>query len=166
MLCWVIIQEIVRPGLTRLEIVEDFRSLLNTEKRIEIEVTIDTSRFICTELSQQKSRKLDELKRDLNTQITDSISSAIQETILLPLQTSLSGLIGGLGTNVDSRSSRLSRNTEGRKHQGAWGNTQNTIQINSNSQPHSRDSSLNTLDCRGDHDTLPRSCHVFAMILP
>ena len=131
---------------------EDFRSLLNTGNRIENEVTIDTSRFISTEISQQMSRKLDELEKDLNTQITESISSAIQETILPSLQTSLSGLISGLGTNVDSRSSRLSRNTEGKKHQGAWGNTQNSIQINSNSHPHSRDSSLNSLDCRDDHD--------------
>ena len=56
---------------------EDFRSLLNTENRIENEVTVETSRFISTEISQQMSRKLDEPKRDLNTQITVSISSAI-----------------------------------------------------------------------------------------
>ena len=51
---------------------EDFRSLLNTENIIEIGVTIDTSRFVSTEISQQMSRNLDELKRDLNTQITES----------------------------------------------------------------------------------------------
>ena len=94
---------------------EDFRSLLNTENRIENEVTIDTSRFLSTEISQQMSRKLDEFKRELNTQITESICSAIQETIH-PLQMSMSGLNSGLGTNVDSRSSRLSRSTEGKKH--------------------------------------------------
>ena len=49
----------------------DFISLLNNENRIENGVTIDTSRFISTEMSQQVSRKLDELKRDLNTQITE-----------------------------------------------------------------------------------------------
>ena len=41
---------------------EDFRSLLNTEDRIENEVTVDTSRFNSTEKSQQVSRELDELK--------------------------------------------------------------------------------------------------------
>ena len=125
---------------------------MNTENRIENEVTIDTSRFISSEVSQQMSRKLDELKRDLNTQNTESISSAIHETVRLSLQNSLSGQNSGLGTNVDSRSSRLSRNTEGKKHQGAWGNAQNSIQINSNNHPHSRDSSLSSLDCRDDHD--------------
>ena len=114
---------------------EDFRSLLNTENRIENEVTVDTSGFNSTETSQQVSRKLDEHKRDLNTQITESISSAIQETILPSSQNSLSGLNSGLGTNVDSRSSRLNRNTEGKKHQSAWGNNQYSLQINSNNHP-------------------------------
>ena len=69
---------------------EDFRSLLNTENRIGNEVTIDTSRCISGEISQQVPRKIDELKkRDLNTQIIESISSAIQETIFPPLQNSL-----------------------------------------------------------------------------
>ena len=67
-------------------ICEDFRSLLNTENRIENEATFDISRFISTEISQQVSRKLDGLKRDLNTQTTESINSAIQETILPSLQ--------------------------------------------------------------------------------
>ena len=62
---------------------EDFRSLLNTENRIENEITIDTSRFISAKMAQQMPRKLGELKSDLITQITESISSAIQEIILL-----------------------------------------------------------------------------------
>ena len=98
------------------------------------------------------SRKLDELKRDLNTQITESINSAIQETILPSLQNSLSDLNSGLGTNVDSRSSRLSRNKEGNKHKSAWGKTQNPIQMNSHNHSHSRDRSLNSLECRDDYD--------------
>ena len=87
-----------------------------------------------------------------DTQNTESISSAIQETILPSLQKSFSGLNSGLGTNVDSRSSRLSRNIEGKKHRRAWGNTQNSIQIISNNLPYSRENSLSSLDCRDDHD--------------
>ena len=98
------------------------------------------------------SRKLDELKRNLNTQITESINSAIHDSILPSIQNSLSGQNSGLGTNVDSRSSRLSRNTEGRKHQSAWGNTQSRVQSIPNNHLHSRDSSLNSLDCRDEHD--------------
>ena len=64
----------------------------------------------------------------------------------------MSGQNSGLGTNVDSRSSRLSRNTEGKKHQSAWGNTQTRVQSNSNNHPCSRDSSISSLDIRDDHD--------------
>ena len=46
-----------------------------------------------------------------------------------------------------------SRNTEGEKHQGAWGDAQNSIQENSNNHPLSRGSSLSSIDCRNDHDT-------------
>ena len=49
---------------------------------------------------------------------------------------------------MDSRSSRLSRNTEGKKHQSA----QNRIQSNLNNHPCSRDSSISSLDIRDDHD--------------
>ena len=146
----------LRSNETRAEMArncEDFRSLLNTENRIENEVTKDNSTFIRSEISQQMSRKLDELKRDLNTQITKSINSVIQKTILLSLQNSLSGLNSGLGTNVDSRSSRLSRNTEGKKHQSAWGNPQNLSSMNSHNHPHSKNSSLSSLDCTDDHDS-------------
>ena len=144
-----------RSNGTRADMVrncEDFRTLLNSEDRIRNDIPIETTRFITDEITQQMSRKLDELERNLNTQITESINSAIHDSILTSIQNSLSGQNSGLGTNVDSRSSRLSRNTEGRKHQSAWGNTQSRVQSIPNDHPHSRDSSLNSLDCRDDHD--------------
>ena len=57
-----------------------------------------------------------------------------------------------MGTNVDSRPSRLSRNTKGRKHQNAWENTQNPTSINSNHHPRSGDGSLSSLGRRDYHD--------------
>ena len=56
------------------------------------------------------------------------------------------------GTNVDSRPSRLSRNTGGKKHQNAWRNIQNPTSIKSNNHPRSRDGSLSSLDCGDDRD--------------
>ena len=53
---------------------------------IETEVTVDTSSIISTKTSQQVSRNINELKRDMNTQITESMNPAIQETKLLSLQ--------------------------------------------------------------------------------
>ena len=114
---------------------------------------METNRLISEEISYQMNRKMDELKRNLDTQITESINSAIHDSILPPIQNSLSGQNSGLGTNVDSRSSRLSRNTEGKKHQSAWENTQKRIQSNLNNHPRSRDISISSLDCRDDHDS-------------
>ena len=144
-----------RSNGTRTDMVrncEDFRTLLTSEDRNRCEIPTEANRLISEEISHQMNRKIDELKRNLDTQITESINSAIHNSILPSIQNSLSGQNSGLGTNVDSRSSRLSRNTEGKKHQSAWGNTQNRIQPNSNNHPCSRDSSISSLDIRGDHD--------------
>ena len=144
-----------RSNGTRTDMVrscEDFRTLLNSDDRIRSEISAETTRFITDEITQQMSRQLDELKRNLNTQILESINSAIHDSILPSIQNSLSGQNSGLGTNVDSRSSRLSRNTEGRKHQSAWGNTQSRVHPITNNHPLSRDSSLSSLYCGDDHD--------------
>ena len=118
---------------------EDFRTLLVSEDRIRCETSTETNRLISEEISYQMNRKMDELKRNLDTQITESINLAIHDSILPSIQNSLSGQNSGLGTNVDSRSSRLSRNTEGKRHQSAWENTKCRAQSNSNNHPQSRD---------------------------
>ena len=145
----------LRSNGTRTDMVrncEDFRTLLTSEDRNRCEIPTETNRLITEEIACQMNRKMDELRRNLDTQITESINSAIHDSILPSIQNSLSGQNSGLGTNVDSRSSRLSRNTEGKKHQSAWGNTHCRLQSNSNNHPHSRDNSLSSLDCRDDHD--------------
>ena len=144
-----------RSNGTRTDMVrncEDFRTLLTSEDRNRCEMTMETNRLISEEISYQMNRKIDELKRNLDTQITESINSAIHDSILPSIQNSLSGQNSGLGTNVDSRSSRLSRNTEGKKHQSVWENTKCRVQSSSNNHPQSRDCSLSSLDCRDDHD--------------
>ena len=127
-------------------------TLLTSEDRNRCEITVEIRRLISEEISQQMNRKMDEMKRNLDTQITEFINSAIHGSILPSIQNSLSGQNSGLGTNVDSRSSRISRNTERKKHQSAWGNTQSRVQSNLNNYPRSRDSSISSLDCRDDHD--------------
>ena len=144
-----------RSNGTRTDMIrncEDFRTLLTSEDRNRCETTMETNRLISEEISYQMNRKTDELKRNLDTQITESINSAIHDSILPSIQNSFSGQNSGLGTNVDSKSSRLSRNTEGKKHQSAWENIQNRVQSNLNNHPRSRDSSISSLDCRDDHD--------------
>ena len=144
-----------RSNGTRTDMVrncEDFRTLLTSEDRNRCETSTETNRLISEEISYQMNRRMDELKRNLDTQITESINSAIPDSILPSIQNSLSGQNSGLGTNVDSRSNRLSRNTEGKKHQSACGNTQSRVQSNLNDHPRSRDSSISSLDCRDEFD--------------
>ena len=98
---------------------ENFRSLSNTEIRNGTEDTDDTTMRINTEVKNQGTMKVDEMKRDLNLQIMKSINSPIHETILPSLQSSLSVQNSRFETNVDSTSSRQSRNTERIGHKRA-----------------------------------------------
>ena len=74
---------------------EDFRTLLVSEDRIRCETSTETNRLISEEISYQMNRKMDELKRNLDTQITESINLAIHDSILPSIQNSLSGQNSG-----------------------------------------------------------------------
>ena len=67
---------------------EDFRSLL-TNSRENSENTIETTRLINDEISSQLSRKLNEIKTSLNSQIQNAISAAITNTVLPSIQNTL-----------------------------------------------------------------------------
>ena len=66
-----------RPHQSSNVIGEDFRSLLNTTSRENGEITIETTRMNNEEISNQISRKLNEIKNNLGFQIQDAINSAI-----------------------------------------------------------------------------------------
>ena len=57
-------------------VIEDFGSLLNTNSRENNEITIETTRMINEENSNQMTRKLNDIKNSLNVQIQDAISCA------------------------------------------------------------------------------------------
>ena len=78
-----------RPQQSSNVIGEDFRSLLNTNSKENNEITIETTRMINEEISNQMSRKLNKIKNSLNIQIQDAISSAITEKILPSFQNTL-----------------------------------------------------------------------------
>ena len=120
-----------RPQQSSNTLGEDFRSLLNTNSREISEITIETTRMINEEISNQMSKKLNEIKNSLSLQIQDAISSAITGQILPSPQNTLQaqrrtkrstmdrGSIEpqerdratGLSTR-DKRSSELQRNSE------------------------------------------------------
>ena len=68
---------------------EDFRSLLNTNSRENSEVTIESTRLINEEISNQMSRRLNEIKSSLNSQIQNAMSVAIADTVLPSIQNTL-----------------------------------------------------------------------------
>ena len=55
---------------------EDFKSLLNNSRR-NSEITIETTRLITEEISNQLSRTPNEIKTSLNTQIQNAITTAV-----------------------------------------------------------------------------------------
>ena len=60
---------------------EDFMSIL-TSSRENSELTIETTRMIKEEISNQMSMRLDDIKTSLNFQTKNAISTAITETVL------------------------------------------------------------------------------------
>ena len=78
-----------RPQQSSNVIGEDFRSLLNTNSRENSEITIETTRLINEEISNQVTRKLNGIKTSLNSQIQDAITVAITRTVLPSIQNTL-----------------------------------------------------------------------------
>ena len=76
------------------------------------EMTIVTTRMISENISNQMSRKLNEVKSSLNSQIQDAITTAIAEKVLLFIQISFDMNRRGNFAIVDRRSNGLQRMPE------------------------------------------------------
>ena len=114
-----------RPGV--VQIGEYFRSLLNSNSGENSESTFETMRLVNSEVS----KKMDELKRDLNTQIVDTIISVIDEEILPNIQNTMTSQNPVFREEVDHRSSRLSRIAEGKRATNACKTNSKPISVNS-----------------------------------
>ena len=68
---------------------EDFRSLLYTNSEENSEMTIKTTRMISEEITNQVSRRLNEIKDSLNFRIQDAITTAITKKVLPFIQNTL-----------------------------------------------------------------------------
>ena len=75
-----------RPQQNSNVIGEDFRLLLNTNSRENSEISVETTRIISEEISNQMSRKLNEIRNSLNSQIHEAINSVMTETVLHSIQ--------------------------------------------------------------------------------
>ena len=65
---------------------ENFRYLLNTNSKESNGITIEAARMINSEITTHVTRKLDEIRSDLNSQIMETISTAIAEKLLPTIQ--------------------------------------------------------------------------------
>ena len=120
-----------RPQQSSNLIGEEFRSLLNNNSRENSEMTAETNRMINEEISNQMTRKLNEIEESLNHQIQDAVSSAITNEVLPSIQNTLykhgkvnykeldresrgpqEGLTAGNYSTVDHRSGGLQWNFE------------------------------------------------------
>ena len=160
-----------RPQQNSNVIGEDFRSLLNTNSRENCEITIETTRLISEEISNQMSRKLNEIKTSLNFQIQDAISNAITEKNFFLSKNTLEAQGRGNYTMVDQginglqdssraanftlgdrRSSGLQRNPEVENAQKIRGNSPRKCFMQENSGQISRQSSIDSVCSEQDRD--------------
>ena len=152
-----------RPQQSSNVIGEDFRSLLNTNSRENSEIAIETTRLINEKIFNQISRKLDEVKTSLNSQIQEAISAAIRSTVLPSIQNTLEMQGRPNFTMVDRgsdgphpsprstdftirerKSSGLQRNTVVGNSQKLWENRPRACFTQKNSRLRSRDSSTDS----------------------
>ena len=114
-----------------------FRSLFNTKS----EITAETNRMIISEVSSQLSRKLEEMKSDLNSHIVEVINSAIEEKILPSIENAVASNVAAKNTKRDLRS-------DGR-HPGTAG--QATEKLDSQSDRQSKSKFNQQTQCFREH---------------
>ena len=160
-----------RPHQNSNLVGEDFRSLLNTNSRENSEITIETTRMINEEISNQMAGKLNEIKTSLNSQVQSAISAAITNTILPSIQNTLGthgrsnftvvdpgsdGLQLGPRTSnstmEDQRSSGPQRNPEVVNMLNTKENRPRTCFTQENSRQRSRESSIESYTSEQNRD--------------
>ena len=139
-----------------------------SSSRENSEITIETTRMINEEISNQMSRKLDEIKNGLNIQIQNAISSAITEKILSSIQKQKRvnytlvdrGSIGlqdrAKSTNFntgDRRSGELQWNSEVENARKSWENRPRKCFMQENSRLTSRQSSVDSDNSERNRDS-------------
>ena len=126
---------------------EDFRSLLYSNSRENGESVIETMRLVNSEVS----KKIDELKKDLNTQIVDTINSEFSEKMLPNLQNTMTSQNPVFQEEVDYWSSRLIRTAEEKRASNVWKTHSKPILANSSRHDYLRGNSEVSQSSDGDH---------------
>ena len=133
---------------------EDFRSLINTNSRENSEITIETARVINNEIASQVTRKLGEIRCDLNSQILEVINSEITEKVLPSIQNVVGVQNPESDAIRDSQSGRLNRSPEDRF--GHMDHQSQRLNVGLRERSDSVDHWSNRLNNKGRRD---QSCH-------
>ena len=133
---------------------KEIRSLMNTNITGNGEITIKSTGLISSEVTDQMTRKLDELKRTSNSQILETINSALNKKVLSSVQNTLERPGLRSRKNADLGSSRLNRNTGVKKRNKARENCPKSEAATSYHFQHSKESSVNYVGTDIDYDIL------------
>ena len=127
---------------------EDFRSLLNSNSIENSESTVETMRLVNSEIT----KKIDELRRELNSQLVDVINSAITEKVLPDIRNLVSNQNPVFREEVDQRSSGLNRTTEAKFVKNAWKGNSKLNMATSSRQDYFRRNSENSQSSDDGHE--------------
>ena len=132
---------------------EDIRSHLNTNSRENSEIDIETTRMISEEITNQMSRGLSEIRTSLNFHIQDAFSTAINETVLPSIQSTLEAQGRDNFTTMDRGSSGPHRSSEVRNPQKPWENCPKMGLLSKPQRFASRENSVDSNSNDQDHDS-------------
>ena len=127
---------------------EDFRSLLNSNSNENSVSTAETMRLVNSEIT----KKIDELRRELNSQLVDVINSAITEKVLPDIRNLVSNQNPVFREEVDQRSSGLNRTTEAKFVKNAWKGNSKLNLATSSRQDYFRRNSENSQSSDNGHE--------------
>ena len=127
---------------------EDFRSLLNSNSNENSVSTAETMRLVNSEIT----KKIDELRRELNSQLVDVINSAITEKVLPDIRNLVSNQNPVFREEVDQRSSELNRTTEAKFVKNAWKGNSKLNLATSSRQDYFRRNSENSQSSDNGHE--------------
>ena len=127
---------------------EDFRSLLNSNSNENSVSTAETMRLVNSEIT----KKIDELRRELNSQLVDVINSAITEKVLPDIRNLVSNQNPVFREEVDQRSSGLNRTTEAKFVKNAWKGNSKLNLATSSRQDYFRRNSENSQSSDDGHE--------------
>ena len=134
---------------------EDFRSLLNSNSRENSESTVETMRLVNSEVT----KKIDELRRELNSQLVDAINSAITEKVLPDIRNMVTSQNSVFREEVDHRSRRLNRTSEELGSRNAWKSNSKPTLASSSRQDYFRRNSDVSQSSDDDHEEMMTNSH-------